>query len=102
MSKDIHDDAKAAAFKVHYIKAIEEIESNGYYWFSAPKPMAYALDGLIQEYGIDTIMSSHPPEFDFVICKQHLHNGEKLRKLACIRFELKEKGIADDDLPTTP
>ncbi|WP_204315957.1 hypothetical protein, partial [Enterobacter hormaechei] len=65
-------------------------------------PMAYALDELIQEYGIETIMSSHPPEFDFVICKQHLHNGEKLRKLARVRFELKEQGTADDLLPTTP
>ncbi|HHP7421483.1 hypothetical protein [Providencia rettgeri] len=103
MSKDIHADSRAAAFKTHYIKAIEVVEGNGYYWFSAPRPVADALNGLIQEYGIETIMSSHPPVWDFVICKRYLHNdGEKFQRLARIRFELKEKGTADDLLPTNP
>lgn len=47
-------------------------------------------------------MSSPPSKFDFVICKQHLYNGEKLRKLAHVRLKLKEQSISDDLFPTTP
>ncbi|EPP3373166.1 hypothetical protein ACUN40_002543 [Proteus mirabilis] len=102
MSVNNQDEARDAAFKVHYTKAIDVVENNGYYWFSAPRPMAYALESFIQEYGIEIFMHSYPPDFDFVIYKQHLHNREKLQKLARIRFDLKEQGIDNDALPTAP
>lgn len=100
MFTDINEEARAAAFKIHYIKAVGIVESDGYYWFHAARPVADALCELLNEFGVETILLSYPPTFEFVIFKSNLYDREKLEKLALIRHELKEQGISADSLPT--
>jgi hypothetical protein len=94
-----HNNLRSIVFKSYYMPAVQSIDKHGRYWLSETRPASNMLSTLLEEAGINVILSSFPPRWEFVICLVGEHDRDLFLEIASQRHKLSEQGIAEVDLP---
>lgn len=80
-------------------KATESLINYGRYWSDASSETIKHLKELIEERGLNIIVTQPLPNYEFVISLNDSYDIKQIEEIANERSRLKKQGTSEDDLP---